>query len=37
MSERQDRAVENMWVSHKDYLRRMLIGITRDVDLTDDY
>ena len=31
-----DTLLEGMWESHRDYLRRMLIGLTRDIDLADD-
>lgn len=28
--------LEGMWESHRDFLRRLLIGLSRDVDLADD-
>ena len=31
-----DTLLEGMWESHKGFLRRMLIGLTRDIDLADD-
>ena len=31
-----DDLLEEMWESHKGFLRRMLIGLTRDIDLADD-
>ena len=31
-----DTLLEEMWESHRDFLRRMLIGLTRDIDLADD-
>jgi RNA polymerase sigma-70 factor (ECF subfamily) len=31
-----DTLLEGMWESHKDFLRRMLIGLARDIDLADD-
>jgi len=31
-----DDTLEEMWESHKQFLRRMLIGLTRDIDLADD-
>ena len=29
-------ALEAMWESHRDFLRRLLIGLSRDIDLADD-
>lgn len=31
-----DDLLEEMWESHKGFLRRMLIGLSRDIDLADD-
>ena len=31
-----DTLLEGMWEVHRDFLRRMLIGLTRDIDLADD-
>ena len=28
--------LEEMWNSHREYLRRMLIGLSRDIDLAED-
>ena len=28
--------LEQIWLENKDYLRRLLIGLSRDIDLTDD-
>ena len=29
-------SLQEMWESHREYLRRMLIGLARDIDLADD-
>ncbi|MCX6376772.1 MAG: sigma-70 family RNA polymerase sigma factor [Armatimonadetes bacterium] len=29
-------SLQEMWKSHREYLRRMLIGLARDIDLADD-
>jgi len=34
--ETSDAALEAMWDAHRPYLRRMLIGLARDIDLADD-
>lgn len=31
-----DERLESMWDSHRNYVRRFLIGLTRDVDLAED-
>ena len=36
MSEEPDTVLEPMWNAHRDFLRRFLIGLTRDIDLADD-
>ena len=36
MSEEISEGLERIWVSEKQYVRRMLIGLTRDIDLADD-
>ncbi len=33
---RGDGTLDNMWESHREYLRRMLIGLSKDIDLADD-
>lgn len=33
---RVENILDEMWASHRDFLRRLLIGLTHDMDLTDD-
>ena len=36
MSEKLGNMLDEMWNAHRDFLRRFLIGLTRDIDLADD-
>ena len=31
-----NESLREMWETHREYLRRMLIGLARDIDLADD-
>lgn len=35
-SDNRGNALELMWETHREFLRRFLIGLTRDIDLADD-
>lgn len=35
-SENRGELLGSMWKTHREYLRRLLIGLTRDIDLADD-
>lgn len=36
MSKRTDSTLDRIWAEHSSYLKRMLVGLTRDIDLADD-